>query len=324
MQQFNLLKINWCLLFIICSSPIKAEDVKLGIYLLSVHDINFAANTFSADFWIWANYKNPDLQPIKTLELINAKSHTEMLNLTQNKGQFIWSQKKIQGIFRYHWNMANFPFDHHNITIVIEDSLHDINNLRYVIDNANSKYDSNISIPGFTIKNLTFETTKRQYDTNFGDPDAPAISNYSSFRINLELERTSMWLFIKMHTALYIAFLITTLCFPILMLIQKTPQMINGLFSATVGSIFAVVINLRAADSVIGYSATLTLVDRLHILTLIYFVSLGAIAITILLTREQWMPNKLTRFIVLADSIYLISYIMGNIFMVWQAASASW
>lgn len=131
------------------TNTVKPNQVKLGVYILSIHDINFAANTFAADFWIWANYENSALKPIETMELINAKSHTEMLTLTQNTGTTIWSQKKVQGIFRYHWNMTNFPFDRHKIQIIIEDSLSDTNQLKYVVDTENSKYDKEISIPGF-------------------------------------------------------------------------------------------------------------------------------------------------------------------------------
>lgn len=305
------------------TTAIKPEYVTLGIYILSVHDINFVNGTFGADFWIWANYNDPQLQPMKTLELINAKSYTEMLPLTQDKNHFIWSQKKIQGTFRYHWNMTNFPFDMHRLTIIIEESQDDIDKLLYKVDLKNSKYDKNIHIPGFIIKNLTFETIERHYDTNFGEPTATPSSTYSALTINLELERVSMLLFIKMHATLYIAFLITALCFPLLAQIPKTPQMINAIFSAMIGSTFAVVINLRASDGIIGYSETLTLVDRLHILTLIYFVLLGTVAIIVLVAREKWSHQNLLRFIFWADGIYLSSYIMGNIFLVWQAASAS-
>lgn len=328
----NLLRhLGWVLL--LCNTNVKAETspsiatkpeyVTMGIYLLSIHDANFVNGTFGADFWIWTNYTNPQLQPIKTLELINAKSYAEMLHLTQDKGKFTWSQKKIQGTFRYHWNMTNFPFDVHRLTIIIEESQDDFNLLRYKVDTINSKYDQSIHIPGFVLKKVTFDTIERNYDTNFGEPKPESTSSYSALTINLELERVSMLLFIKMHATLYIAFLITLLCFPLLALLPKTPQMINGVFSAIIGSTFAVVINLRASDSIIGYSEALTLVDRLHILTLFYFVLLGLIAIIVLITREKWTQQNLVRFVFIADSIYLISYVIGNTFMVWNAASAS-
>ncbi|CAK0779024.1 conserved membrane hypothetical protein [Gammaproteobacteria bacterium] len=304
------------------AAPNGAPDqATLGAYVISIHDLNFAANTFGADFWVWTDYENSRLQPLKTLELVNAKSATISLQTTQQKENQTWSQQKIQGTFRHSWDMSNFPFERHTLSIIMEEAQDDINHFRYVDDAKNDGYAKDIVIDGFAIRKMTVENTQRDYNSNFGDPSAPPKSSYSQIRINIELERVSRILFIKLHTALYVSFLITAFCFPLLPQIQKTPQLVNAALSAMVGSLFAAVINLRAADTVIGRSEALTLVDRLHFITFLYFIVLGGCAMMILVTRERWNIGNLYRFSRWAGGVYVVSYIAVNALLVWGAVS---
>ncbi|CAK0751607.1 conserved membrane hypothetical protein [Gammaproteobacteria bacterium] len=302
-------------------APSIPDKARLGAYIVSVHDLNFSGETFSADFWIWSDYSNPNLQILKTLEFVNAKSTLVNLQNIQEKEGKVWAQEKVQGVFRHHWDMSNFPFDRHVLSILIEEAQSDVEKLQYVVDEDNSNFGKDIEIAGFSIQKTTFESKERDYDTNFGDPSAPPSSSYTQFRINLELERVSRILFLKLHAALYVAFIVTAVCFFIIPQIHKTPQMINAVLSAMVGSIFATIINLRAADSVIGRSESLTLVDRLHFMTLMYFTLLGLVAIGVLITRERWTIEQLRYFSHWAAAFYVLSYLVGNVIMVWQAAS---
>jgi len=303
------------------STPPAPDKARLGAYIVSIHDLNFSGETFGADFWIWSDYANPNLQILKTLEFVNAKSASASLQLTQEKEGKVWAQEKVQGVFRHHWDMSNFPFDRHVLSILIEESQSDTEKLQYLVDTDNSNFGKDIEIAGFSIRKATFESKKRDYDTNFGDPTAPPSSSYSQFRIILELERVSRILFLKLHAALYVAFVVTAVCFFIIPQIHKTPQMINAVLSTMVGSIFATIINLRAADSVIGRSESLTLVDRLHFMTLMYFTLLGLVAIGVLVTRDRWTIERLRYFSHWAAAFYVLSYLVGNVIMVWQAAS---
>ncbi|CAK0754963.1 conserved membrane hypothetical protein [Gammaproteobacteria bacterium] len=299
---------------------VEPDKALLGAYVVSIHDLNFGANTFGADFWVWTDYENPRLQPLKTMELINAKSSTTSLLTTQQKEHQTWSQQKVQGTFRHSWDMSNFPFDRHILTIFIEEALDDTSRFHYLSDTKNNGYAKDIAIDGFAIRKMTVETTQRDYDSNFGDPSAPSTSSYSQLRINLELERVSRMLFLKLHTALYAAFLVSAFCFPLLPQLQKTPQLVGSVLSAIVGSLFAAVINLRTADAVIGRSESLTLVDRLHFVTFLYFIVLGMLAVRILTTRERWTAEKLYRFSRWAGGVYVMSYIVSNALLVWWAA----
>ncbi|CAK0746483.1 conserved membrane hypothetical protein [Gammaproteobacteria bacterium] len=316
----------WALLFFATNIladtqlTLESDQVKVGNYVVSIHDLNFGVNTFGADFWIWADYSNPRLQPLKTMEFVNAKSISSSLLSSQLRESVTWSQQKIQGTFRHSWDMTNFPFDRHVLSIVMEESIDDISNLRYLMDTKNSGYLNDIIVDGFLITNMEIKNDQRNYNTNFGDPNAPPKTIYSRLIINLEIQRISKILFIKLHTALYSAFLVTAFCFPLLAQIPKIPQIVGSVLSAIVGSLFASIINLRTADSVIGGSESLTLVDRLHFITFLYFIILAIITITILINRERWNSKKISNVTRWAGKIYIVSYVAANLFLVWLAA----
>lgn len=297
-----------------------SNNVTVGVYMVSVHDLNFGANTFGADFWIWMDYEqDSNLQPHRTMELMNAKTATTSLYTAQQRGKQVWAQEKVQGTFRHVWDMSNFPFDRHTLVIMTEESAQSTDSFKYLSDIKNSGYADDVSIDGFVIKNMVVKNTARKYNTNFGDPQAADTSTYSQFRVELEVERTSRILFFKLHTALYTAFLISVLCFPLLAQIPKTPQMMGAILSAIVGSIFASIINLRTADAVIGRSESLTLVDRLHFITFLYFIIVGVLAIIVSITRERWQIDNLYRFVTRVGILYTTSYVINNLLLIWWA-----
>jgi hypothetical protein len=51
-----------------------ADTVKVGAYVISVHDINFTIRSTRCGFWLWFVYDNPDFDFSKQLDIPNAKS----------------------------------------------------------------------------------------------------------------------------------------------------------------------------------------------------------------------------------------------------------
>jgi hypothetical protein len=59
-------------------SSLRAQDaspdtVKVGVYIVSIHDINFKDKEYSINFWIWLKYKNKDFDFYNNLEMPQAK-----------------------------------------------------------------------------------------------------------------------------------------------------------------------------------------------------------------------------------------------------------
>ena len=299
--------------------PAPPDQATLGVYLLSLHDLDPAKSSFGADFWIWSDHVNANIKPLKTMEYINARQTSVSLYDSEPKGQIVWAQQKVQGTFRTHWDMKNFPFDRHRLSIFIEEGLVDTSHLVYAADTKESNFSRDIAIDGYTLKGLSVTAGVKDYESNFGDPTAEPTSQYSRLRVDFDIERSSLLLFFKLHFAMYAAFLVSAIGF---LMLPNIPSMMNTVNSLVVGALFATIINLRAVDAVLGRSEALTLVDRLHALSFFHFVVLGLISVWILVTRPRWKDTALRRFSWLAGAAYLLSYAAGNAVLIWQAANA--
>ena len=65
-----------CLL--LSSNKIHAQDVpdtvKVGIYITSIHDIDFKQKEYAITFWLWLKYKNKDFDFMQNLEVPQAEA----------------------------------------------------------------------------------------------------------------------------------------------------------------------------------------------------------------------------------------------------------
>src|SRR6266700_3327571 len=58
----------------------KPDTVTTGIYITSIHDIDFRQRQYAITFWLWFRYKNPEFDFYKYLEIPQAKSMTITYN----------------------------------------------------------------------------------------------------------------------------------------------------------------------------------------------------------------------------------------------------
>src|SRR5689334_15954230 len=96
-----------------CSAQKTHPDtVHTGIYITSIHDIDFRQKQYDINFWIWFTYKNPEFDFIKYLEIPQAKSITTTYSSvdTSEKGR-VQVLLKLQCVMKDSWKIDNFPFN---------------------------------------------------------------------------------------------------------------------------------------------------------------------------------------------------------------------
>lgn len=302
------------------ASPASAETspqtCKVGIFFTSLHDLKPAENSFAADFWLWSLCPS-QIEPLKKIDVIKTRTISSNIEFTEKKGDLYWSQRKFQAVLQHKWNIDNFPFDRQVLDIEFEDGESDSSKLIFATDTANSGYNKEIKLNGFQIKDFKIQETKYKYPTTFGDPSLSAGSTYSRMVVNITLGRNGLASFFKLNTGTYVAFALSLLSF---FMNPVQTSIFSARMSLLVGSLFAVVINLRALESVLGRTEGLTLVDNINIMTMVYIFASVLIAIfsqkACELKREK-LALRYDRY-----SLYLvaISYITINIIMIVTAA----
>ena len=84
---FNLLVITT-----VCyAQEVKPDTVKTGIYITSVHDIDFKQKEYTVTFWLWLKYKNKDFDFYRTLRCLWPKPFQGLLLLlTAQTAKYIY------------------------------------------------------------------------------------------------------------------------------------------------------------------------------------------------------------------------------------------
>jgi len=298
------------------SQQSKPDTVKVGVYVTSIHDIDFKQKEYAVQLWLWLKYKNRDFDFAKNLEIPMAKSVDKSFTTIDSSGDQVYMQMKLLCVMKDSWRIENFPFDRQTLRFSIENSQFDSKSLVYVADTVGKHFDPRFTLRGWTIDSCILLTGTRTYETGFGDESlVKPRTEYGVFRLRLSIIRDAGGLFWKMFLGMYIAFLIAYVCFYI------HSDGMDSRFSLSVGALFAVIGNKYIIDSSLPESTSFTLVDTLHGLTLTcILIIVAATAYSLILVKKNQL-QKAKRFDMLVAQILLFVYVMANIYFIVTASS---
>ena len=304
--------------FILCFAFIQAfpkdahpDTVNVGIYITSVHDVDFRQKEYSINLWLWLKYKRPEFDFMRNLEVPMAKtfekSYATIDTLVDGR---IYVLMKVQCIMKGTWRIADFPFDRQRLRFAIENSMYDANELVFSADTVGKHYGKYF-LMGWEKDSFNIKTDTKIYETAFGDPsyDQPR-SAYSTYRVTVVVHRESWELFFKLFLGMYIAFLISLACFYI------HPDNMDSRLALCVGSLFAVIGNKYIIDSTLPESNTFTLVDSLHGITLFYIFLVMVSSVYTLSLIKNGKPAKANRHNRIVGWVLLLLYLVLNFWFV--------
>lgn len=292
------------------------DTVKVGVYVTSIHDIDFKQKEYAVQLWLWLKYKNKALDFDKNLEIPMAKSVDKSFSTIDSSGDEVYMQMKLQCVMKDSWKIANFPFDRQTLRFSIENSQFDSKSMVFVPDTVGQHYDRRFALNGWNIDSCILSAGPKIYETGFGDESlAQPRTEYSAFRLRLSITRNAGGLFWKLFLGMYIAFLIAYVCFYI------HSDGMDSRFSLSVGALFAVIGNKYIIDSSLPESTSFTLVDTLHGLTLFCILVIVAATAYSLLLVKKGQTKKATRFDMLTAQVLLFIYVIANIYFIMKAAS---
>lgn len=295
------------------------DTVSVGVYINSLHNIDFKEKEYTISLWLWLKYRNPDFDFSKYLEVPMAKTVDKSFYTTDTLDDGRISMlMKLQCVMKDNWKIENFPFDKQKLRFTIENSQFDKNDLVFVYDSVGKNYSKWI-VSGWNVnpKHFKISTGIKKYETTFGDTSIEKpLTEYSNFKIYIGLERDSWWLFLKLFLGMYISFLLSLVCF----FIHR--DSIDSRFGLSVGALFAVIGNKYVVDSTLPESTSFTLVDALHGLTLVFvFAVVACSAYSLRLIKSNKTPQA-KRFDKISGYLLLLTYIIVNIVLVYQASIA--
>ncbi|MCU0436977.1 MAG: hypothetical protein MUC49_03620 [Raineya sp.] len=300
------------LFFLFFTQGLKAQTdtVKIGCYIISLHDLDFIEEQYTARFWLWMIHKKPIEKPTDAVELPDAKEYkidNIIADSLQGKG---WLQLKIKSVMKQRWELHNFPFDKQKLRIKVENPQFTTKDLIFVPDTLGESYDPKLEVDGWKITSFKITNSIGHYNTAFGDnTQKKPESDYSQFLVDITIERDAWGLFFKLFLGMYVAFAISFVTFFI------DPSHAEPRFGLPVGGLFAAVGNKYVIDSYLPETSTLTIVDTLHGLTFIMiFVIIAFSALS--LRQDDDGQDKLSN-----NTDRLVAWILGSIYFIFNLAS---
>jgi hypothetical protein len=284
------------------------DTVKVGAFVISVHDINFHEKEYTVRFWLWFLHNNAEFDFSKQLDIPNAKNIEFEDPITDSVDGKAWVIMKMKCVMKQNWNVKDFPFDEQRIKVEIENTLFDNSSLVFLPDTAGSIFDDKEAIDGWIIKKFNVTTAENDYQTGFGDPrPGHDASVFSQFIMTMDLERDAWGLFMKIFIGMYIAFMISTISF------TPHPSELEPRFGLPVGGLFAAVGNKYIIDSLMPESSSFTLVDTLHALTFLSILATLIISAVALKLHDNGKTDKALWVNRVFSRIVVTLYIVLNI-----------
>jgi len=315
MKKIIVFSVFFLLSFINADAQKEVPDtVYTGIYITSIHDIDFKQNEYTTNLWLWMRYKRKEFDFVQNLEIPQAKTFTKMYTTVDTSVDGVYVLMKLQCVMKDSWKIGNFPFDQQKLRLSIENSQFDSKSLVFVADTVGKHYDPRFVLRGWDIDSFIISTGIKAYETDFGDRNVvKPHMEYGNYRVRMSIKRDASELFWKMFLGMYVAFLISYICFYI------HADNIDSRFGLSVGSLFAAIGNKYIIDSSLPESTTFTLVDTLHGMTLFFiFLIVGASVYSLSLVKKN-NHQKANRFDMIAAQVILVIYVIANAYFITKA-----
>jgi hypothetical protein len=251
---------------------------RIGVNIEDLYDLDMARDTFGAILWIWSLCPSADLTPLETMAFPTASSLDPgtVEPLSVHSGEH-YASRRVQGNFRYNWNMKHYPFDRQHVVIPMDETFYGADRLAFEPDVGASFLTPDIRdrLDEWKVSDLALEASISEEASTYGVPDAQG-ARYARLEAAVDLERAQIMTFLKLTSGVFVAVFIGFLSF---FYDPNDRSTFGGKLGLLVGVLFAVVLNLRTADANIGDIEHLTLVTEIHLVTLGLIVVLALAAL---------------------------------------------
>lgn len=292
----------------------------VGVYVMDIYNIDTRAKLFGSDIWAWSVCTG-EKDALKSADWINSQGQVASLEYKAPTDFGLWSAMKIEGTYRKFFDVRNYPFDRHTLRMVVEDGVDNASTLKYVVDDRGSAVSPNLRIDGWDVTRFAVEASETTYDTTFGDPTQPKSQQlYPHLEVVVDIKRSNLWGFWKLVAPLYVASAIILLTF---LMHDKKGEYLTPRLSILAGVLFAIVINMRAVEEVVGETNGLSLMDNIHLMAL--FVALVAIAAATawnFLIPKGWSTERVVKWDRRLFLVSTVLYIAGNAVLIGAAMQA--
>ena len=292
-------------------------DVILGAYINDIQQLDFKANNYVIDLYVWFRWKSKDTDPSKTMEFMNRYASDDNLReqLTETPTELpdgsFYSIIRYQGLFSTKFHLEKFPFDTQALTVIMEDTLLGASDQIYVPDGKTPvKINPIITLPGFSVGKPAMQVSTNTYPTDFGDPTVPEAEPYSRATISVPVTRPV----IAMSLKTFVPIMLIVVCALLVYFVR--PCYVEGRIGLGITALLTLVAIQLTATSSLPDVDYLMMLDKVFLLAYLFIiVALARVVVT------SWHSSETETAIREIDrrwAIVTISiYVVANVAVFW-------
>ena len=248
------------------------EVVKVGVYILSVGNLDTTTSRYTVDFFLNFICETENCDP-SGFDLINAGAGPEVEDQTDASDLGKAFYYRVRATMRTNLDLRDFPFDEHVLEIEIEDKNKTDGEYIYIVDPTQSGIDSSVYVSGWNLEpSITGEANSHYYDVY--------DEAYSRARFYISIGHPWFSSFMK---GLFAAIVIVGVGMLSFLMNPTEAKDRIALTSGTLASAIFYHMTLTSSIPPVGY---LTYADRFMILQYIFITSALGVAIGLFLFQS--------------------------------------
>ena len=306
-------------------APATPAEVIVGAYINDIQELDFKANNYVVDLYVWFRWKSPDIDPSKTMEFMNRFTSDDNVRealYDQPKPMpdgSLYSIIRYQGRFAAKFPLEKYPFDTQFLKVMMEDTVSGADSQIYVPEGEHPvTLDPVITLPGFKVGNPTMRIVSNTYPTSFGDLAEPEATAYSRIVLSVPVTRPIVAMSIKT----FVPIMLIVVCAGLVFFVR--PRYIEGRIGLGITALLTLVALQLASGGSLPDVDYLMMLDKIYLLAYLFIIiALGRVVATSWLSddaqAEKSIARKDRRFAV----ALLAAYFAANIAIAWSTLAAT-
>lgn len=251
--------------FLFSTATAQPQQVRVGVYLMNLYDLNMDEHSFYADFYIWFKWKGK-IDPTE-IEFVNSIEKWSMaraqsgdssnLSLKDGTNYRIY---RVEGRFFHSFSLNRFPLDRHSLDIQIEHPEHATDSLVYLPDSNAACIRNTLNLVGWQTEGCRLESKTHDYGTDFGNPEENA-QRYSNLTYTITLARPVSYFLLKMLLPLIIVMLVS------IGALILHPTHIDTRSSLPIGGLLTAVFLQQSYSNALPDTGYMVLMDKIYLLS---------------------------------------------------------
>ena len=253
--------------------PPKPAEVIVGAYINDIQELDFKANNYVVDLYVWFRWRAPDIDPAKTMEFMNRfASDDNVREALYDEPKDMpdgsrYSIVRYQGRFAAKFPLEKYPFDTQILKVAMEDTVAAADSQIYVPDGEHPvTLDPVITLPGFTVGEPTMRITANAYPTSFGDLAEPEATAYSRIVLAVPVTRPIVAMSIKT----FVPIMLIVVCAGLVFFVR--PRYIEGRMGLGITALLTLVALQLASGSSLPDVDYLMMLDKIYLLAYLFII----------------------------------------------------